>query len=72
LAIAYVGYDNGRQALNHAIANQLVSEREAKAYQIEKYFQQVRAQIQTFSKGEVKDTVKALSQQYTLSDSNCL
>ena len=64
MAIAYVGYDNGRQALNQAIKNQLVSVREAKAYQIEKYFQQVRAQIQTSSKGNVKDTLKALSQQY--------
>jgi class 3 adenylate cyclase len=64
MAIAYVGYDNGRQALNQAIENQLVSVREAKAYQIEKYFQQVRAQIQTSSKGGVKDTLKAFTQEY--------
>jgi len=64
MAIAYVGYDNGRQALNQAIENQLVSVREAKAYQIEKYFQQVRAQIQTFSKSGVKDTIKAFTQEY--------
>jgi class 3 adenylate cyclase len=64
MAIAYVGYDNGRQALNQAIENQLVSVREAKAYQIEKYFQQVRAQIQTFSKGGVENTLKAFTQEY--------
>jgi class 3 adenylate cyclase len=64
MAIAYVGYDNGRQALNQAIENQLISVREAKAYQIEKYFQQVGAQIQTFSKGGVKDTLKAFTQEY--------
>jgi hypothetical protein len=64
MAIAYVGYDNGRQALNQAIENQLVSVREAKAYQIERYFQQVKAEIQTFSKGGVKDAVQAFNQQY--------
>ena len=64
MAIAYVGYDNGRHALDNAIKNQLISVREAKAYQIEKYFQQVRAQIQTFSRGGVNDASKAFNQYY--------
>lgn len=64
MAIAYVGYDNGRQALDNAIKNQLISVREAKAYQIEKYFQQVRAQVQTFSRGGVNDASKAFNQYY--------
>ena len=64
IAIAYVGYNNGRQALNNSIQNQLVSVRETKAYQIERYFQQVRAQVQTFSQGEVSNAVKGLTQAY--------
>lgn len=64
MAIAYVGYDNGRQALYNAIENQLVSVREAKAYQIERYFQQIRAEIQTFSRSGVKNTSKAFNQYY--------
>lgn len=64
MAIAYVGYDNGRQALYNAIENQLVSVRETKAYQIERYFQQVRAEIQTFSRGGVNDASKAFNQFY--------
>lgn len=64
MAIAYVGYDNGRQALNNAIENQLISVREAKAYQIEKYFQKVIAEIQTFSRGGVNDASKAFNQYY--------
>lgn len=64
IAIAYVGYDNGRQALNNSIQNQLVSVRETKAYQIERYFKQIRADMQTYSRGEVNDAVKGLSQAY--------
>ena len=64
MAIAYVGYDNGRQALTNAIENQLVSVREAKAYQIEKYFQKIEAEIQTFSRGGVNDAAKAFNQYY--------
>ena len=64
IAIAYVGYNNGRQALNNSIENQLTSVRETKAYQIERYFQQVRAQIQTFSQGGVNDAVKGFTQAY--------
>ena len=64
VAIAYVGYDNGRQALNNSIQNQLVSVRETKAYQIERYFQQVRAEIQTYSRGGVNDALKAFAEAY--------
>ncbi|MEM8827998.1 MAG: adenylate/guanylate cyclase domain-containing protein [Cyanobacteria bacterium P01_G01_bin.19] len=64
IAIAYVGYDNGRQALNNSIQNQLISVRETKAYQIERYFRQVRAQIQTFSTGGVNDALKSFNQAY--------
>ncbi|MEL6580385.1 MAG: adenylate/guanylate cyclase domain-containing protein, partial [Cyanobacteria bacterium J06621_12] len=64
MAIAYVGYDNGRQALYNAIENQLVSVREAKAYQIERYFQQIRGEIQTLSRGGIKNTSKAFNQYY--------
>ncbi|MEM9509612.1 MAG: adenylate/guanylate cyclase domain-containing protein [Cyanobacteria bacterium P01_E01_bin.35] len=64
MAIAYVGYNNGRQALNNSIQNQLVSLRETKAIEIERYFQQVEAQIQTFSRGGVNDAVKAFNSSY--------
>ena len=64
IAIAYVGYDNGRQALNNSIQNQLTSVRETKAYQIERYFQQVRAEIQTYSQGEVSEAIKGFAQAY--------
>ncbi len=64
IAIAYVGYSNGQQALSNSIENQLVSLRETKAYQIERYFQEVRAQIQTFSRGGVNDAVKAFAEAY--------
>lgn len=64
MAIAYVGYNNGRQALNNSIENQLVSLRETKANEIERYFQQVEAEIQTFSRSGVSDAVKAFNQSY--------
>ena len=64
VAIAYVGYNNGRQALNNSIQNQLVSVRETKAYQIERYFQQVRAEIQTYSRGGINNVLKDFSQAY--------
>ena len=64
VAIAYVGYDNGRQALYNSIQDRLTSVRETKAYQIERYFEQIRAEIQTYSRGGVNDAVKGLSQAY--------
>ena len=64
IAIAYVGYNNGRQALNNSIENQLTSVRETKAHQIERYFQQVRAEIQTFSQAGVNDAVKGFTEAY--------
>jgi class 3 adenylate cyclase len=64
IAIAYVGYENGRQALNNSIQNQLVSVRETKAYQIERYFKQVRGEIQTLSRGEINNYIQALAQAY--------
>ncbi|MGD1917891.1 MAG: adenylate/guanylate cyclase domain-containing protein [Pleurocapsa sp.] len=64
IAIAYVGYNNGRQALNNSIQNQLISVRETKAYQIERYFRFVRAQVQTFSQGSVNDTLQGFAQAY--------
>ena len=65
IAITYVGYNNGRQALNRSIQNQLVSLRENKAYEIENYFEQVRSQVQTISEvGSVVDAVKNLKLAY--------
>ncbi|MCC0176109.1 HAMP domain-containing protein [Waterburya agarophytonicola K14] len=64
IAIAYVGYDNGRQALNNSIQNQLISVRETKAYQIENYFKKVRAEVQTYSQGEVNKAVKGFAQAF--------
>jgi len=58
MAIAYVGYNNGRQALSNSIQNQLVSLREVKAAEIENYFETVRSQVQTIS--EVGDVAKAV------------
>ena len=59
MAIAYVGYNNGRQALNNSIENQLVSLRETKAYEIEGYFEQVRSQAQIISQvGSIVEAVK--------------
>ena len=64
IAIAYVGYNNGRQALNNSIQNQLISVRETKAYQIEGYFKKVRAEIQTYSQGRVSQIIQDLTQAY--------
>ncbi|MEL6927648.1 MAG: cache domain-containing protein, partial [Cyanobacteria bacterium J06600_6] len=65
MAIAYVGYNNGRQALNNSIQNQLVSLREVKAAEIENYFDTVRSQVQTISEfGSVVDAVKELKIAY--------
>lgn len=58
MAIAYVGYNNGRQALNDSIENQLVSLRENKAYEIENYFQTVSSQVQIIS--QVGSIVEAI------------
>ena len=70
IAIAIVGYSNGRQALYNSIQNQLTSVRETKAYQIERYFRQVRAEVQTFSRGEINNYVKALSNAYQKLEDN--
>ena len=65
MAIAYVGYNNGRQALSNSIQNQLVSLREVKAADIENYFDTVRSQVQTISEfGSVIDAVKSLKTAY--------
>ena len=59
MAIAYVGYSNGRQALDNSIQNQLVSLREVKATDIENYFETVRSQVQTISEvGSIVNAVK--------------
>lgn len=65
IAIAYVGYNNGRQALNNSIENQLVSLRESKAHEIENYFETVGAQVQTISQvGSVVEAVKEFKAAY--------
>lgn len=65
IAIAYVGYNNGRQALDQSIENQLVSLRENKADEIENYFEIVRAQAQTLSEmGSTVEAVKGLKATY--------
>lgn len=65
IAIAYVGYNNGRHALNSSIQNQLVSLRENKTYEIENYFEKVQAQVQTISEvGSIVDAVKELKLAY--------
>ena len=65
IAIAYVGYNNGRQALNNSIQNQLVSLRETKAYEIENYFEKVSSQVQTISEiGSVVEAIKQLKTAY--------
>lgn len=48
-AIAYIGYSNGQQALSNSIFNQLIGLREAKEYQIESYFKNLRSQVQAMS-----------------------
>ena len=60
IAIAYVGYNNGRQALNNSIENQLTSLRETKAHEIENYFETVTSQVQTIS--QVGSVVQALKE----------
>lgn len=65
MAIAYVGYNNGRQALYNSIQNQLVSLRETKAYEIENYFEKVSSQIQIISQvGTTVEAVKKLKTAY--------
>ncbi len=58
VAIAYLGYNSGQRSLSNSIFNQLTSIRESKAYQIEIYFKNVRAQIQTIS--ELPSVVQAM------------
>ncbi|MDQ4076943.1 MAG: HAMP domain-containing protein [Chloroflexota bacterium] len=41
VVIGYLGWSNGRRALNQAIFNQLTSVRASKAYQIETYFDRI-------------------------------
>ena len=65
IAIAYVGYNNGRQALNNSIENQLISLRESKAHEIENYFETVGSQVQTISQvGSVVEAVKEFKAAY--------
>ena len=65
MAIAYVGYSNGRQALDNSIQNQLVSLREVKAADIEGYFETVRSQVQTISEvGSVVNAVREFRTAY--------
>ena len=73
MAIAYVGYNNGRQALNSSIQNQLVSLREVKAAEIEGYFETVSSQVQTISEvGSVVDAVKEFKAAYKELDEQSL
>ncbi|MDJ0741953.1 MAG: hypothetical protein QNJ32_01185 [Xenococcaceae cyanobacterium MO_167.B27] len=44
VAIAYIGYSSGQQALSDSIFNQLISLRDSKAYQIETYFKNLGSQ----------------------------
>lgn len=46
---AYMGYEDGRSALEKQIFAKLTAVREMKASQVEDYFQQIRHQIVTFS-----------------------
>ena len=65
LSIAYVGYQSGQQALENSIFNQLNSLKEAKAYQIETYFQNIRSQVQTMSESpSVVSLMKEFKQAY--------
>ena len=65
IAIAYIGYTNGQQALKNSIFNQLISLKESKAYQIETYFQNIRAHIEVMSESpSVVNTMKELKQAY--------
>jgi class 3 adenylate cyclase len=73
MAIAYVGYNNGRQALYNSIENQLVSLREVKATEIENYFERVASQAQTISEfGSTIDAVKELKIAYQELDNQSL
>ncbi len=65
LAIAYIGYSSGQQVLENSIFNQLNSLKESKAYQIETYFQNIRAQLETMSEYPiVVNAMKGLKQAY--------
>ena len=65
LAIAYVGYRSGQEALDHSIFNQLTSLKESKAYQIETYFKNIRAQVQTMSESpSVVNAMKGFKEAY--------
>ncbi|MEL7314692.1 MAG: adenylate/guanylate cyclase domain-containing protein [Cyanobacteria bacterium J06559_3] len=47
--IAYLGYSSGRSTLRQTIENTLIGIRTDKAYQIESYFEVIRAQTRTLS-----------------------
>lgn len=47
--IAYLGYSSGRSTLRRTIENTLIGIRTDKAYQIESYFENIRAQTRTLS-----------------------
>ncbi|WP_019507388.1 adenylate/guanylate cyclase domain-containing protein [Pleurocapsa sp. PCC 7319] len=65
LAIAFIGYGSGQQALNNSIFNQLISLKESKAYQIETYFKNIRAEVQTMSENpSVIETMQGFKQAY--------
>lgn len=65
LVIGYLGWRNGRDALNKAIFNQLTSIRSAQAYQIEAYFDQVFSQTRTLAENRmIVNAIKQFSEGY--------
>ncbi|MDJ0681130.1 MAG: adenylate/guanylate cyclase domain-containing protein [Xenococcaceae cyanobacterium MO_167.B52] len=58
IAITYLGYSNAQRMLNDNIFNQLISLRESKAYQIETYFKDLRAQVETI--GQLPTVVESM------------
>ncbi|VEP17394.1 putative Cyclase [Hyella patelloides LEGE 07179] len=65
IAIAYIGYSSGQQALSQSIFNQLTSLRESKAYQIETYFKNLRSQVQTISEmPSIPNTMREFQEAY--------
>ena len=53
IVIGVLGWTSGRNALETSINNQLTSIREAQAYQIETYFEQIIAQTRTLSENRM-------------------
>ena len=65
LVIGYLGWSNGRSALNRVIFNQLTSIRSAQAYQIETYFDQVFSQTRTLAEDRmIVNAIKQFSEGY--------